>query len=627
MDDIYDNGFSNSNVYGHIAALLARFQPREGDLFLDFGCGFGRLAEVVTRRHGLRYIGFDINQPGLASLRERGFTAIDLDLGDVDAAHATVLASLPKDARVAAVCTIDTLEHLPNPVLALELFGRIARERQAPLLVSVPNVAHLDIGAKLVVGRFDYTDAGLLDHTHMQYFTSERFNTLMESAGWHEVSRNDVELQQSDQHFPQQLPVLASRAPLAQMLDELRTRADPFGRVNQFVRAYLPGPLLTPPRHVPYEAQRESEGVPFLSVVIRTVGKRIGTLRESLLSLSAQTCQDFEVLVVGHNLDVERQIAVEGVIEELHEDVRRRVRLVVVDGGGRSAPLNAGFTQANGRYVAAFDDDDLLFGDWVECFAKLEKSASGQLLRASAIAQDWDRVPRPSGLASRAISGMRALYPSSFDLIAHVVENRTPLHSIAFPRALFSELGYRFDDELSTAEDWDLIIRVAPLCGVACSSTITAMYRLWKDGDSSSSHHDQFEWKSNYIKTLRKLNNQPLLLPPGSATRLRKMYMDLERLQAGVDMGGHEVGLDLADLEDHVRVRQLRDRYHELLQSRTWQLSSPVRVFMHVVRRRPLPRQPRIWEMSERELEVAITSLVSSRSWRLASSLKSLIGR
>lgn len=621
--EIYDNSFSDRNVYGHVANLFSRFEPTPGSYFLDFGCGFGRLAEVVEARHGVKYVGFDINEPGLDSLRARGFAAHYADLGNADAAFDLVRRVLPPGAAIAALCTIDTLEHLPDPLAALKLYARIGRGHSVPLLVSVPNVAHTDIGAKLTVGRFDYTEAGLLDHTHMQYFTSDRFTSLMKDGGWHEVHRHDVSLLRSDQHFPAQLPVLAPKAPLAELLAGIRGQADSYGYVNQFVRAYLPGPE-TSSAHVPYIAAREREDAPFLSVVIRTVGRRIETLRESLLCLTAQTCQDFEIVIAGHNLDVRRQIAVEQLIAELQESVRIRTRLITVDGGGRSAPLNSGFLSAEGRYVVAFDDDDLVFGNWVETFKSLEEVNPGQLLRATAAAQDWDRIRGGDAVASRAISGMRMLYPDKFELIAHLVENRTPLHSIAFPRVLFSNLGYRFDPELSTAEDWDLIIRVAPLSGVASSKAITALYRLWKCGDNSASAHDQFEWQSNYFKTLKKINAAPLLLPAGAVVKLRKMYLALERLQGHVEVDGDSAVLVDPQVEDDARMEQLRLRYHELINSFSWQMTGPLRQIRRILRRQPRSRNPRIWTMNEQDLQFHIREILNSSSWRLTRVLRLL---
>ena len=123
---------------------------------------------------------------------------------------------------------------------------------------------------------------------------------------------------------------------------------------------------------------------------MRTQGNRIATMREALLCLSTQTSQDFEVCIVGHDLDADRRRAVEGVIADLHDEMRGRVRLVLAAGGTRATPLNVGFADAHGHYIAAFDDDDLLLGHWVETFEQLARCAPGQVLRQVAVAQDWE---------------------------------------------------------------------------------------------------------------------------------------------------------------------------------------------------------------------------------------------
>jgi len=620
----YDNGFADDNVYGHIAGLVASFTPKSGEYFLDFGCGFGRMAETLRDRHGLHYVGCDINEPGLASLSERGFQTGYLDLSDTAAALALVKEIVPASATVCGICAIDTLEHLAEPLVALQFFAELSRLYGAPLFISVPNVGHRDISARLAIGKFEYTEAGLLDHTHLQYFTNDRLQELMAASGWHEVRRADVHMERSDQHFPSTLPLLSAKSPIGRLTGALRDQADEYAKVNQFVRAYLRGPRVEVAPNLPYIEQREPQSI-FLSVIVRTIGTRIGTLRESLLCLSAQSDQDFEVLVIGHNLDVERQVAVEEVIEELHDSMRSRTRLVRLTGGSRAAPLNSGFAEASGQYVVAFDDDDLLFGNWVEKFHELAKNNPGQLLRLTAVAQDWDRVgSRGLDPASRAISGIKALYPERFDLVAHIVENRTPLHSIAFPRTLYSEMNYRFDPQLSTAEDWDFIIRVSQVAGVACSSAIGCIYRLWKCGDNSAAAHDQFEWSSNYLRTLRKIDDLPLLLPPGSAIKVRRMFTELERLHIPLDVRQEDPASGVLEIDDAARLEQLRQRYHELVTSKSWRLSSPLRVLKHMLRRQPWPRDLQIWRMNERDLDHHIRMILQSSSWRWTALVRQL---
>lgn len=614
--ETYDNAFAATNLYGHVVGLLSRFEIAAGSYLIDAGCGYGRIADVLRDQFGINYVGLDADPASLSSLRDRGFTVVQMTAGQDDI-HERINSALPAEARIGAVIALDFLEHLVDPGAMLQSLSEVARPFNAPLVISIPNTAHRDVGIKLALGHFDYTASGLLDRTHIQFFTSRRLSDMMRDHGWHEVHRHDFVMRESDQHFPAALPGVAQATPLGEFLSALRDRSDEFGYTNQFVRAYLPGPVARP---APVDGR-----TPFLSVVIRTTGSRIGTLREGLLCLSAQTEEDFEVVIVGHNLKVDAQIDVERLIEQLHDSFRRRVRLVVVNGGGRSTPLNTGFRDARGDYVAAFDDDDLLFGGWVENFKRLAEKSPGMLLRQGTVAQNWDRVhSRGGALTARAMGGMRSIYPKTFDYLAHLVENRTPLHSIAFPRALFSHIGFEFDEGHSTVEDWDLIVRAAPLCGVSSTADIGCIYRHWVGGDSSYTAHSQFEWSSNYVKTLKKLNDEPLLLPKGSANRLRKMYVELERLRGVIDIET-EIETQIIDpeVDDDMRLGALRDRYHELVTSKSWQVTASARAIVRLLRGGWF-REPKAWAMSEAELDTQIRLILHSRWWRWTRILRGL---
>lgn len=301
---------------------------------------------------------------------------------------------------------------------------------------------------------------------------------------------------------------------------------------------------------------------------MRTQGNRSATLREALLCLSAQTSQDFEVCVVGHDLDAERQHAVEAVIADLHDDMRRRVRLVRAAGGTRATPLNVGFADARGHYIAAFDDDDLLLEHWVETFAQLARRAPGQVLRQVAVGQDWELVSSAtSATTSRAVGGMKPLYATRFDLFDHFIENRTPLHSVAFPRALFHEHHQHFDETLTTFEDWDYLLRAASLVGVADAPTVGCIYRHWRNLETSVIAHDDAEWRANCDHVVRKLDQAPVLFPAGSVQRLRDMATELERLR----------------LADNAKSEQIA----KMERSRTWRVARFLRSLSGRSTRRP----------------------------------------
>ena len=611
----YENQYADDNVYGHAVTLLERMDLPKGGIHLDFGCGFGSIAETIRDRLGLRYVGLDILEPGLDSLKARDFEVMFFNLFDPAAGADLLKKWLPDDVPVVSMSFLDTLEHLAEPEKALELLHQVAREHSCPLVLSVPNVAHRDIGFKLLAGQFDYTESGLLDHTHFQYFTEETLTERLAEKGFHEVYRNDVLLEFSDQHFPSDQPLLSFDTPINSLLRNIRQQIDGTDTINQFVRLYVSASPKRPVDHA-------SEGT-FLTVVTRTQGERIESLRETLLCLSAQTCQDFEVLVVGHKLTLERQLAVERVISDLHESIRVRTRLVKVDKGERAAPLNAAFAHARGSYVAMLDDDDLVFGHWVETFKDLREKNPGKIQRSTAVSQVWDRVGAESGTtATRCMGGYGSEYPESFDLLDHLVQNRSPLHSLAFPRSVFSDLGYRFDETLTTAEDWDFIVRVAPLTGVACSAEVTCVYRRWANGVHSATLHDEHEWKSNYQHTLRKIDATPLLLPAGYTRKLREMLGHQALALASASDGSRSPDAEARQAAQSEYQEALRWRLHQLLHSRSWRYTAFIRRIADKTRGTSGLPDMMVWRFNTHDLEHLINMIENSRSWKLTAFLR-----
>ena len=76
----------------------------------------------------------------------------------------------------------DVLEHLSEPRTALVALNRTLAPG-GTVIVSVPNVAHLWMRLSLMLGRFDYTDRGILDRTHLRFFTARSAAALLEGTG------------------------------------------------------------------------------------------------------------------------------------------------------------------------------------------------------------------------------------------------------------------------------------------------------------------------------------------------------------------------------------------------------------------------------------------------------------
>lgn len=77
----------------------------------------------------------------------------------------------------------DVLEHLLDPVSVLSQCRDLLAEN-GRVIVSLPNVAFLSNRFKLMLGKWDYTDTGLLDRTHLKFFTLKSAKQMIHDAGF-----------------------------------------------------------------------------------------------------------------------------------------------------------------------------------------------------------------------------------------------------------------------------------------------------------------------------------------------------------------------------------------------------------------------------------------------------------
>lgn len=93
----------------------------------------------------------------------------------------------PWDAPFDAVVCADVLEHLARPE---ELLTRIHGWLRpgGRLFVSLPNVANVSIRVALLLGHFRYTERGILDRTHLSFYTLASARHLLESSGFRTLS-------------------------------------------------------------------------------------------------------------------------------------------------------------------------------------------------------------------------------------------------------------------------------------------------------------------------------------------------------------------------------------------------------------------------------------------------------
>lgn len=143
---------------------------------LDVGCGKGFLAEQLVEQ-GNRVFGTDQLAPTEVSPSFEGYVQEDLESG--------LGASIGefKDRRFDKIIFADVLEHMPRPEIHLrQALGLLAENGQ--LIVSVPNVVNITVRLAMLFGRFTYQERGILDRTHLRFYTAASARTLLEQEGY-----------------------------------------------------------------------------------------------------------------------------------------------------------------------------------------------------------------------------------------------------------------------------------------------------------------------------------------------------------------------------------------------------------------------------------------------------------
>ncbi|WP_354700534.1 hypothetical protein DSM112329_00813 [Paraconexibacter sp. AEG42_29] len=262
------------------------------------------------------------------------------------------------------------------------------------------------------------------------------------------------------------------------------------------------------------------EGGVFLSVLMRTRGDRPEQLRHALASLVEQTSRDFELLLLPHDCSPD---AVAAEVDALPDWLRERTRTVPVAGGKRATPLNAGVRAARGRYFVALDDDDEALPHWVQTFADLEAATPGRVLR--------------TGVAFVHLDGSRpdVTLPADFDLVGHLSESLSAFLGLAFPLDRLDGGELRFDETLDVCEDWDYLLRAAQLFGVANTPVVTARYLRWPDVANSFGGYPAPTWQASWRQVHDATDASFLLLPPGSAVDLRRLYAAVHDAEAELE--------------------------------------------------------------------------------------------
>lgn len=306
---------------------------------------------------------------------------------------------------------------------------------------------------------------------------------------------------------------------------------------------------------------------PFLSFLVTTTGRTPEGLDETLLSLTAQSDTDFEVLVLA---DADAVDEVRALLAE-HPPTLRERTVVVPASGSLADVVNAGLAEARGAYVT-LADDLTWFGHWVETARAAVERSPGRCVRGIVLAQQVTTVHVGGSPGTRATSSPTGAGAAPFSLAQHVVRPLAPACGVAIPRTVITDLGVVLDASYGTAAVRRHLVRAVELAGVIDTGEVVALQRRHEDVAD--------ETDDDLALLVEAIDAHPWLSPLGAASAaIAATVVDSDALARAEQALAHHTELvamkdtHIANLEHMLRERDAElQRTHEKLAKRTEQV-------------------------------------------------------
>lgn len=175
MENSYHNTVS-SKYYNIEKTNLLKYFDGINKKILDIGCANGRLGKKLQELNiAVELVGVEIFLPAAKEAKKHYNNVI---VGDIEEIN------LPYEKYFDYIICGDIIEHLKNPWVMLKNIRNVLKI-DGKLICSVPNIRYWRILRDLIIhGKWEYVDSGILDITHLRFFTKYSFIELLKCTGY-----------------------------------------------------------------------------------------------------------------------------------------------------------------------------------------------------------------------------------------------------------------------------------------------------------------------------------------------------------------------------------------------------------------------------------------------------------
>lgn len=174
----YDSIFAEKEIANGVCTSpsIILSLVKDCSVVADFGCSTGYFAKYLSDNRYCKVYCYDINEEAIRRAKAFCYQAEVLDLNQEN-----LIGRLTSE-MFDFILFPAVLEHLVHPDKVLDSVKK-RLDTSGKIIVSIPNVAHISIRASLFFGKFEYKEYGILDKTHLRFYTEKTARKLIKDSG------------------------------------------------------------------------------------------------------------------------------------------------------------------------------------------------------------------------------------------------------------------------------------------------------------------------------------------------------------------------------------------------------------------------------------------------------------